>query len=160
MNAGVERQTRDAFGHERRAVGIVAGHAIRQLAEQRGMESKPAIERRGVRIDQQLGGVESLPVAGIVRAVRTQPVTGAGTDIGDEAVEHVAAAFGQCDALDLRLPGPVEQAKLDGRGVRGVHGDIGAAGNEREAERLGRSGTDAAHLQDGALATRSRYSVA
>ena len=149
------------------------------------MERKPAIEGRRVRIDQQLRGVESLSVARIVRTVRTQPVAGAGTHIGDEAVEHVAALFGQCDALDLRLSGPVEQAKLDGRGVRGEHGDVGAAGSEREAERLGLSGTDAYQehplgaarhppegdssrlgrpgaltRHDGAPATRSRYSAA
>ena len=57
-------------------------------------------------------------------------------DAADEAVEHVAGALGQADALDLGRAPVVEQAEFDRVGVDRRDGDVGAARHQREAQRV------------------------
>ncbi len=131
--------------HEGRAVRVVARRAVRHLAELGRMQGERAVEGGGVRVDQELGRVEAMAVPRIVGAVRPQSVPGARAEARDEAVEHVAGALRQRDALDLGLARRVEQAQLDGARVRGEDRDVGPARQERDPERLGTTGGEGAH---------------
>ena len=72
--------------------------------------------------------------------MRAQAVALARRDAGDEAVEDVAGARGQPDALQLGRARGVEDAEVDRRRVGRDDGDVHAAGFRRDAERLGRPG--------------------
>jgi len=85
---------------------VVAPAARVGVALQR-VERERAVQRAGVGVEQQLGRVEALALVRRPAAVRAQPVALAGAQVGDEAVEDVAGARGQGDALDLGGAGRV-----------------------------------------------------
>ena len=102
------------FGHERRAVGVVARRRVVAAAEHRGMERERPVERAHVRIDQQLRRIEAMAFArrrtGRARAARSarrrrRRRRSRGT--------RRRCAAGKRDALELASRRRVEEAKLD-----------------------------------------------
>ncbi len=72
----------------------------------------------GVRIEQQLVGVETVAALGIVGAVHAIAVELARDDVGQIAMPDVIGALGERDAFQLAPAWPVEQAQLDLFGMR------------------------------------------
>ncbi len=122
------RREHHPLGHEGRAVG---------LAEHRRVQDERPVQRQGEGIDQQLGGIEPMPLRGCERTMGAQAVTSAFADALDMAVEHRAGAAGQGDAGELDLSFQVEQAELDAVGAGGMDSDVQAPGGQARAQRLG-----------------------
>ena len=124
---GRHRARDDRLRHEGRAVGVVARRPVGHRAGLGRVQREGAVERGRVRVDEELGGVEAMAVARIPGAVRAQAVARARPEAGDEAVEDVAGALRQRDALDLGVARGIEEAQLDGGRVGREDGDVGAA---------------------------------
>jgi hypothetical protein len=84
-------------------------------------------ELLGVRVDQQLVGVEAMAVIRFIRAVHAVAVKLARRDVRQIDVPHVVGALRQHDALDLALAFAIEQAQFDFRRIGGEQSEIGAA---------------------------------
>jgi hypothetical protein len=92
-----------------------------------------AINRRGIGIYQELGGVAAKPLSGRPRAVNSQAVTLARADIGQQAVPDMSRTLWKLEALFVA--GVVEEAHLYGVGNVRRHCEIGAPGDRRCPER-------------------------
>ncbi len=139
-------------------VGVVAavGH-VREGA--RGAVPDRALDRLRVGVDEQLGGVEPVPLLRRVRAVDAVAVALAGADPRHVAVPVPGGALGELDAR-LRVVA-VEQAELDALGVLGEEREVRPVAVPRGAERERLSRPDrGAHLRSSAvLAAKSATSV-
>ena len=105
------------------------------IAEHRRMQDERPVDRGRIGIDQQFGRIEPVPLARQKRAMRAQPVTGAGRDVGDVVVKHLAGAAAQPHAPGFALT--LEQAKFDRAGIGGVNRDVHPLTTERHAQGLG-----------------------
>jgi hypothetical protein len=141
----VDRRVRP--GRRRRRVVAPVEGGIEELGEL-------AAHAAGVRVEQQLAGIEQ--VAGLRRegAVRAVGVEQAGAGVRQVAVPDLVGPFGQRQAMQLALARRVEQAELDPARMRGEHGEVDARAVPGRAERIGEAGPE---LHPG---TRSKKSVA
>src|SRR5690606_38599294 len=81
----------------------------------------------GVRVHEQLVGIEAVARIGLVGPVYADAVDGAGADTLEVAVPDLVGVFRQVDTGDLRLAAPIEEADFDlGRGG-GEDGEVRAA---------------------------------
>ncbi|MND86631.1 hypothetical protein D3C80_786060 [compost metagenome] len=94
---GVGRVDDLALGHERRAVALieteVAVGVTNGVAEQRFGPFQAAHQLFGVRVDQQLVGVETVAVLRLIGAVYAVAVDLSGVGIGQVAVENFVGVF-------------------------------------------------------------------
>ncbi len=98
------------------------------------------LDRLGVGIEHQLGGVEAVAPLGVVGTVHPVAVALPRLQRGDVAVPHVARFLGQ---LDERLVAVVvEQAQLDALGVLREQGEIDPRAIPCRAERVRGSGPE------------------
>jgi hypothetical protein len=81
----------------------------------------------GVRVQQQVPGVEALPVLRIVNAVRAQTVNQAGAGASKKAVKNTVVWTSQVTALYLGLAVGVKQAQLDALRVQRKDRKVDAA---------------------------------
>ena len=87
---------------------------------------QPPGEPLGVRIEQELVGIEAVAVLGLIRAVNAVAIELPGRNVIEVAVPDVLAALGKFDALELAPALAVEQAKLDLLRVGGEQRKVGA----------------------------------
>ena len=127
VEAGVDD---DAAGHRDRVVGLVRhlapvrpGRPVREGV--RGLPAHAAVDRLGVGIEQQLGGVEAVSALGCVGAVHAQAVALARADAGEVAVPVEGRPLRQLDALFAVVV--VEQAELDPLRMLGEDREVRAA---------------------------------
>ncbi len=102
----------------RQALGV---HSVADL--QRGRVDRAGHAPR-VRVEQQLGRVEPMPVRRRPRAGDAVAVVLAGPDVGQVGVPHVVRTLRQGDAPLASVA--VEQGQLDARGVLAEEGEVGA----------------------------------
>src|SRR5437763_11937920 len=88
---------------------------------------QPPGEPLGVRIEQELVGIEAVAVLGLIRAVNAVAIELPGRNVIEVAVPDVLAALGKFDALELAPALAVEQAKLDLLRVGGEQRKVGAS---------------------------------
>jgi hypothetical protein len=141
-----EGRQQHALGHVRRAVGLVA-RPVAERARLRCVQREGTVEGARVRIDEQLDGIEAVPLVRCPRAVRAQPVTRAGDDAFHEAVEDRAGALGQREAGRLDRARVIEQAEFDRGGVLREDRDVRAPLAQRHPQRCWAPGEDARHDQ-------------
>src|SRR6185437_14126049 len=100
--------------HERRAVRVVALPVVaaERVTVNGGVPPDLAVDRRGVRIEQQLGRIAPQAVLRVVRAVDAVAVALPVADARQEAVPYVAVDLGHVQPL-FRGAALVEQAQLD-----------------------------------------------
>src|SRR6185503_4794430 len=68
----------------------------------------------GVRVQQHLVGVESMPLVGLVRAMRAKAIQLTGSNVGKVTVPDMVRLFGKRDSMRLaRGARRIEQAKID-----------------------------------------------
>ena len=113
----------DAFRHEGRAVAlaeaqILVGLGFDIIAVMRGVPGDLAGIFPGIGVEQQLVGVEAMPLLGLEAAMDAIAVALSGLHAGQVAVPDLVGVFRQGDAGDLGLPALVEQAELDTLGAR------------------------------------------
>ncbi len=151
----------DGAGHRGGGVGVVDGvRVVEGVREDVLAPGGVALDRDGVGVEQELGGVVAEAAGGVPLAVDAEAVAGADAGALDEAVEHVAGALGEAGAgLGAVV---VEDAHLHRLGGLGVHGDVQAAGqpsvagDDGRAERVGAADVGTA---DGRLVDGHRFSM-
>ena len=121
--------------HVRRGVGVVPPVRVPELVgEHRLPPGDVALDRLGVRVDQQLVRVAALPLGRVVRAVDPVPVPLARADAGQVPVPDEPVHLVQVDA---RLgAGVVEQAELDPVGYLGEQPEVGPGSVIRGTQRI------------------------
>ena len=139
--APVEERVGDhrALGVGRR-VEVVERAVVREpVGVQRLVPGDLAVDRLGVRVEEQLGGVAPVAAAGVVRAVHAVSVALPGHDPRQVTVPDQGLALGQ---VVTRLPAVVvvEQAQLDAFPHLREDREVRAATVVGRAERVGRSG--------------------
>ncbi|MNM24079.1 hypothetical protein D3C81_345030 [compost metagenome] len=119
-----------ALGHEGRAVALVerqvAVGVADGVAEQRLGPFKASDQLLGVGIDQQLVGVETVAVRGLIGAIYPIAIDQARVRVRQVAMVDLVGVFGQFDALDLVFAAGVEQAQFDLGGVGREQGEVDA----------------------------------
>jgi len=105
---------------ERQILALAAGF----VAEVRIGPAQPADDGLGIRIQQQLVGIETQPVFGLVRAVYAIAVQLARLGFRQIAAPYLVGLLAQPDAREFALAGTVEQAQLDLLRVLGKQGEI------------------------------------
>jgi hypothetical protein len=106
-------------------VEACAGHVSAQHAVR--VPERPG-QRTGVRIDQELAGIEPVAVARVERAFSMEPVLPTGTDAGYEAHENMVAAIRQGKYVGGLSGSRGKQGHMHTRGVLGVHRKPNASG--------------------------------
>ena len=138
---GPRRVLHHALRHHRRAVAPVRRRvgavAARAKAIQRVVPADLAGELAGVRIQQQLVGVEAVAGARLVGSVHTVPVCLSGSRVGDVAVPNLIGAARQGEALGFRTALPIEQTQVDSGRVRREQGEVHSPAVPGRAERRG-----------------------
>ena len=111
----------DRLRHEGRAVALVEGQVVflgaDRVAEYRGVPCQLAGMGAGIRVEQQLVGVEAVARLGLIGAVHAEAVERPRPDIGDMAVEDLVGVFGELEAIASPAGRRVENANLDLRRV-------------------------------------------
>ena len=153
---GRHRARHDRLRHEGRAVGVVSRRPVGHRAGLGRVQREAPVDRRGMGVDEELGGIEAVAVARVPGPVGAQAVARARPDAGHEAVEDVARAPGQRDARGLGVARGIEEAQLDGGRVGREDGDVGAPLERGDAERLGAAGADGGHGGSGRRVRPSR----
>lgn len=105
-------------------------HEIRMMREGGG-------DARGMGVEQQFRGVESVAEFRSPRTLGAKAIVCAILQARHEAEMHIAEARCEGNAGHLRLA--LEQADGDARGMPGGHGYIGAVREERDARREGQN---------------------
>jgi hypothetical protein len=130
-----ERADHHALGDMRRTVLVVAGAVVVEgIGEAGGMPVDPAVERLGVGVEQQLGGVAAPALGRVPGAMHPEPVALADAEPGQVGVPAEPVDLGQRDAA---LAAVVEQAQLDDLGHLGEQGEVGAGAVVGGAQRIG-----------------------
>ena len=119
----------------RRGVGVVPPVRVPELVgEHRLAPGDLALDRLGVRVDQQLVRVAALPLGRVVRAVHPVPVPLARADAGQVPVPDEPVHLVQ---VDPRLGAVVvEQAELDPVGYLGEQPEVGPGSVIRGTQRV------------------------
>ena len=119
----------------RRGVGVVPPVRVPELVgEHRLAPADLALDRLGVRVDQQLVRVAALPLGRVVRAVHPVPVPLARADAGQVPVPDEPVHLVQ---VDPRLGAVVvEQAELDPVGYLGEQPEVGPGSVIRGTQRV------------------------
>ena len=132
------------LGHRARAVAPierqVAAARIDLVAVQRVRPADAANHLLGIGVEQQLVGVEPVPLLRLVRPVRAIAVNEAGVRVRQVAVPHFVRPLRQEPPLQLAPPLAVEDAQLHRGRVRGEDGEVHPVPVGGRAEREGRSG--------------------
>ena len=124
------------LGHRgRRIVVVAAVRVVEVVAEQRLVPLEGAVDRFGIRVEQQLVRIAPLPRGRIVGAVHAVAVALTRLDAGQKAMPHEAIHLGQRDPC-LRAVG-VEQTQLDPLGHLAEHREISAGTVIAGAQRVG-----------------------
>ena len=135
---------------ERRPGGRVAGvegevfvGVVDFVAEERVVPLHSSADGSGVGVEQQLVRIAAMAPLGVVGAVDAVAVEGAGTDVGEVAVEDVEGPFGKIvagrfDAI-VRV---VEEAQFDAGSDLGEEGEVDACAIPGGSEWLRLSGPD------------------
>jgi hypothetical protein len=135
-----ERRVDDhALGDVVRAVAVVAGEivtAAHGISEDGLVPVHGPVDGSGVRVEQQFGGVEAMPLAGLPRTGDAVAVPLSRTDLRQIDVPDVIRVLNQGDARRLGELGPVEQAQLHAGGVLGEEGEVDAGAVPGRAERI------------------------
>ena len=153
--APVERGVHDAaLRHVRCAVLAVGDPVITRLGSvQCRMPDEVTGQRRRTRVHEELGGIESMSVGWLVRAVdpvaikRARPAEAG----GQESVPAVPGAGRKFQARSLDPAGGIEQAEFDARGVCREDHEVRAATRPGRAERLRRAGLEKRRRLDGRI---------
>ena len=145
----------DRLRHHAGAVGAV-GTAVGTLSLLRRVQPEAAVECARVRIHEQLGRVESMPLGRREGSVRPQAVPRADLEPGDESVEDGAGTLRQHQPFDLEVPRCIEETEFDRRRIRRVHRDVRASTEQRHPERLGVPGEEAARAHCARCSTSVR----
>ena len=139
-----------AFWHRRGAVharkgqvGVGRGGIV---AKDRIARHETPLQSTGVRIEQQLVGIEAMASLGRMGTVRPQAVERPGRKGRHMAVPDGPAAFGQGHPRGLPPAVLGEQAQLDSRRVLREHGDVRARPVPMDAERTRPAGQ---HVRSG-----------
>ncbi len=128
----------DALRDRRRIVFLIGGFAVlvaRLIAEDAGsLPVDPLLDRVRIRVDQQLGGVEAVPLFRGIGAVDAVPVALSRADTREVGMPVRALARGQLVA-DLAAVG-TEEAELDALRVLGEEREVRpfAVGSRTERE--------------------------
>src|SRR5262249_553840 len=101
------------------------------------------VERLGVRVQQQLRGIEAMAVLRLVRTVDAIAVALAGPQPQDRDVPDQVGLLRHRDPRDFVLAlGAVQEAHLDAGGVFGKHGKVDRGGVPSSSEGIGHSRPD------------------
>ncbi len=130
---GRRRRHHNRLRHHGGAVRLVGVSRTGFETEQRRLQREWAVDRKRMRVEEELRRVEAMALVRIVRPGDAQAVPGSESDLADMAVKHVAGALGKSDSRDLAGAGFVEEADVDRLGIGGVHGDVDAIAVERDA---------------------------
>ncbi len=134
------------LGHERGAIpGVerqisVGGPDL--VGEERIVPVDRAAKRAGVRVHQQLVGIEAVPGIGIVRTVDTVAVQLSRSDIGKVRMPDLVGVLPQGQACDLAASALVEEAEFDRHGVCREEGEVGSTSIPHRPEGIGIAGPD------------------
>ena len=119
VEVGVHHHT---LGYERRTVALVEAQVVvlgaDGVAEARRVPFQLAEVPPRIGVEQQLVGVEAVPVLRLVGAVHAKAVDGARADALNVAMPDFIGVFGQGNALNLALARGIEQADLHPGGMR------------------------------------------
>ena len=119
-----------AFGNKARIVAPVdcqiLARAADAIAKYRVGPAQPAMKRLRIGIDQQLIGVETVPIGGIVRSVDPVAIKQAGARIRQIDVPDLVGVFGQFNPRFFVQAGVVEQTQLDFLGMSRKKSEIHA----------------------------------
>src|SRR5450631_816619 len=118
-------------------VWIALKMSIHHMAVDLRAPGDPAVDRPGVRVQQQFGWVVAQAVSRLPGAVRPHPITRPGAQAGHRAEPRSMGAVIQGDPS---LAGPalvtgIEEADLYGVCVPGVHGKVHAVAGQCRTER-------------------------
>ena len=94
-----------------------------------------ALDRLGVRVEQELARVAAVAVRGVVGSVDAEAVALPGLHVGHVAVPHEAVRLGQVEARLVQVV--VEQAELDAFGDLGEDGEVDPRAVVRRSEWVG-----------------------
>ncbi len=114
-----------------------------------------ALDRLRVRVDQELRGVEPLPLLGAVRAVDAERVPRSRPDVRQKPVPVECRALAQ---FDPRLAVVLVEAELDALGVLREEREVRAVTPPRRAEREGLAGPDPHRRSSAVFASKSATS--
>ena len=144
-----DRACHPALRHEGRAVAMIEGVAalgmIGLITQNRVMPLEAADQLAGIRIEQQLVGIEAMPVIRGIRSVGAQAIDQPGLRFRHEPVKHIAGAAWQVEARDFVLAGGIEQTQLDALGMMRPDRDIDAIALDMSAEFFGAAGFHRGH---------------
>src|SRR5262249_29215716 len=152
----------DALRHHAGAVdrtGTLTIRIARVVPGERGARGNGSAEGAGIRVDQQLRGVEAVTLAGRPGSLHAVAVELSRSHVGEVGVPHEAVPLGERDARRfVRVVCPVEEAELHAGGVLREEREVHALAVPRGAERVRAAWPDA-HLQlfTGAAAGRESY---
>jgi hypothetical protein len=106
----------DAFRHERRRILIVEGKifVIRSdaIAKKRVMPDELTVKLLGIGVQQQLVGIEAMPLLGCIGSVDTETIKLTGPDAPHIAVVNFIRVFRQSDPGGFPNAVGVKQADL------------------------------------------------
>src|SRR5450759_1949451 len=102
-----------------------------------------AVNRLGVRVEQQLRGVAAMTVGRVEGAVNPEAIALPGLDRGDVAVPHMSVELGQLDPSLGSVVG--DEADLDFVGNFGEQGEVDAAAVERGTQGVGMARPEGVH---------------
>ena len=138
-----------ALGHERRAVALIEAQIVvlgaDGVAEDGVIPLQLADVAAGIRIEQQLVRVETMPGIGLVGTMHAQPVYRARVHIFDVAVPDLIGVFRQLQPFELLLALGVEQADFHLGGIGRKQGEIRSLAVPDRAMRVGASLPDSTH---------------
>ncbi len=144
---GEGRVHHPALGHES---GVVAGierevslGVADAVAEMGVGPPERAVERLGIRVEQQLVVVEAVAALGLVGPVDPVAVELARAHLGEVGVPDLVGVLGHHHARDLAVAGLVEQAQLHPLGVLGEQCEVDAHAVPGRPQGIGRAGPHA-----------------
>ena len=108
------------------------------IAEHRVGPRQVAADGLGIRIEEELVGIEAMALLGHVRPVHAIAVELAGRDVGQIAVPDLIGVFRHQDAMRRpRLPTWSEQTEFHARCMLGEEGEVDPAAVPRRPQRIG-----------------------
>ena len=120
----------DRLRHEGRAVALIERQIVafgaNRVPEAGRIPFQLADVRAGVRIEQQLVGIEPMALLRRVRSVDPVAVNRSGPDVRHPAVPDLVRVLRQLDALGLAIAASIEEADLDFGRVGREEGEVDA----------------------------------